>query len=86
MIKLFKPIQVLSFSRIPKQSFAIFSAYLNPERHITMNHNPHNAYEDIVMIGDYPMPNRAMKKEINRDYIPQIADIVFSVVKSKNVI
>jgi hypothetical protein len=38
----------------PVKGFCIFKGYLDPHRHITMSHNPHNVYVELYEIGQYP--------------------------------
>jgi hypothetical protein len=55
-------------SYLNKQNFCIFKPYLQPERHINMSHNFQNSYEDLVMIGDYPIAPRSNDKVLSRKY------------------
>ena len=79
MLKVFAPLRALkSLSPgVLSQSFCVYTAYLNPEKHIYMTHNPSNVYEDIFQIGDYPMPSRLMAREDSRLYVPQITSLLF---------
>lgn len=70
----------LNFKTVSPQvnkTFSVYTDYLNPEKHIYMSHNPDNIYQDIYQIGEYPMPQRLMIKEISKVYIPQIRTLVF---------
>jgi hypothetical protein len=55
MFKL-SPIARIASKLLTKQKFGfcINHGYLNPAKHITMNHNPHNIYIDAWDIGQYP--------------------------------
>ena len=79
MLKVFAPLRTLKTLSpgVLSQSFCVYTAYLNPEKHIYMTHNPSNVYEDIFQIGDYPMPSRFMAREDNRLYVPQITSLLF---------
>jgi len=83
MFKVFVPLRSLKTLSpgVLTQSFCIYTAYLNPEKHIYMTHNPSNAYEDIVQIGDYLLPGKPMEKELSRVYIPQITTLLFTELK-----
>lgn len=72
-------------SQSPARCFCMYTAYLNPEKHIYMNHNPSNVYEDILQIGDYVLPQKLMEKQLSRDYIPQITAKTFETVKKASV-
>ena len=53
----FNPIVKTTFRLLTRHStvnFCINAGYLNPAKHITMNHNPHNVYIDQYDIGQYP--------------------------------
>lgn len=67
------------------RGFCIYARYLNPANHITMNHNIQNMYEDVVMIGDYPVPARYAKKEHSKKYIPQMVELVYGYLNQKYV-
>ena len=90
MIKTLKPfLKTLRTATISPQiskGFCVYTAYLNPEKHIYMNHNPTNVYEDILQIGEYVLPSKSMNKDINRVYVPQITSIVFEELKKIYVI
>jgi hypothetical protein len=62
------------------RGFCIYASYLDPTKHISMNHNPNNMYEDLVMIGDYPVPAKAQVRIPSQQYVPQIAQITFDVL------
>lgn len=88
MFKNLRPIVVIQKVLLHKssaRSFCMYTAYLNPEKHIYMNHNPTNVYEDILQIGDYLLPQKLMVKQLSRDYIPQITAKTFETVKKANV-
>jgi hypothetical protein len=65
------------------RNFCVFAAYLDPKAHITMSHNPHNVYEDIVMMGDYLLPTKEMTRVISQKYKPELINIAFSVLNEK---
>lgn len=67
-----------------RNSFCVYQAYLNPERHINSGHNPNSAYEDIVMLGDYPVQSVTHDKVLSQAYVPSIASIAFSVLNKKH--
>lgn len=52
-------------------------------RHINTGHNPNNVYEDIVMLGDYPVASRTMDKVISQTYVPAITNIAFALLSKK---
>lgn len=83
MFKIFIPSRSLRTlaPAVLSRSFCIYAAYLNPEKHIYMTHNPSNVYEDILQIGDYPLPNRPMVREVSRVHVPQILSLLFSELK-----
>ncbi|KRW99169.1 hypothetical protein PPERSA_07412 [Pseudocohnilembus persalinus] len=66
------------FKNTPKNSFCIYEAYLNPERHINTTHNVNNVYEDIVLLGDYLLPDRLNEKTLSTTYVPQLLDVTFN--------
>jgi hypothetical protein len=41
---------------------------------------PNNVYDEVVPIGEYPLPNRLAWKEEAKHYIPKIADVTFGVL------
>lgn len=47
---------------IPRNTFCIYQAYLNPEKHINTGHNVNNVYEDIVLLGDFLLPTTLNEK------------------------
>jgi len=67
------------------RTFCINAAYLDPKAHITMTHNPHNVYEDIVMVGDVLLPTQEMKRVASRKYIPDLLKIAFDVLNKYHV-
>ncbi|EWS72332.1 hypothetical protein TTHERM_000939159 (macronuclear) [Tetrahymena thermophila SB210] len=71
------------FNPVLKNTFCIYQAYQNPLRHINTGHNPNNVYEDIVMLGDYPVQNRTHDKVISQTYVPAIANIAFTHLSKK---
>ncbi len=89
MLKLLKPFLKPHTSKALQpsmsQAFCIYTAYLNPEKHIYMNHNPTNTYEDILQIGDYVVPGKLMEKEMSQAYVPQITTLIFNHLKKANV-
>ena len=68
-----------------KFGFCVNQPYLNPERHITMSHNFNNVYEDIILLGDYPLPTVTNERVVSQDYIPSIISLVFSHLNKKYV-
>jgi len=70
----------------PARTFCINAAYLDPKYHITMSHNPHNAYEDIVMVGDVLLPTKEMTKIVSQKYMPDLLRIAFEVLNKYHVI
>ena len=76
---------VLETSFKPTRNFCINAAYLDPKAHITMSHNPHNVYEDIVMVGDVLQPTVEMKRVASRKYIPDLQRIAFDVLNKYHV-
>lgn len=78
--------QALKPSSRISRGFCIYASYLDPTKHITMNHNPNNMYEDLVMIGDYPVPGKPQARIPSQQYIPAIAEITFNVLNKAYVI
>lgn len=63
----------------PSQSgFCVFRGYLDPHRHNTMNHNPHNVYIDLWDVGQYPEVVD-MSSKPSRLYEPIVIDIAVEV-------
>lgn len=81
--KFVKPLTLISRN---SYLFCFNTAYLNPEKHIYMTHNPTNIYEDILQIGDYLMPQRLMEKQVSQVYVPHITSITFETLKQTFVI
>lgn len=55
--KLIRNINRVGLNRtIPRNTFCIYEAYLNPEKHVFTGHNVNNVYEDIVLLGDNLLP------------------------------
>jgi hypothetical protein len=73
--------RLLSRSRA---GFCITNGYLNPARHITMNHNPHNVYIDAYDIGQYPEVVEIMSQP-PRTYEPVVAKTLVEVINKKYV-
>lgn len=64
--------------------FCINKGYLNPAKHITMNHNPHNVYIDSYEIGEYPELVEIMSQPA-RTYEPAVARTLLEVINKKYV-
>jgi len=56
---------------------------LDPEKHIVTTHNFNNVYEDIIMLGDYPLPKRDNDRVLSLSYMPQILKISFDYLNVK---
>jgi len=69
--------------KTPSTGFCAYVRYLDPAKHITMNHNFQNVYEDTVKLGMYPLPQKEMVKELSKKYVPEIMNTVYSVLNSK---
>jgi hypothetical protein len=60
--------KISSLQKIGRRNFCVFEPYLHPERHINMSHNPQNCYEEIVVLGDYPIAPKSNDKILSRKY------------------
>lgn len=72
--------------KTPASGFCTYVRYLDPAKHITMNHNFQNVYEDSVKLGAYPLPKREPVKELSQKYVPEIVKTVYDVINRKQVI
>jgi len=77
--------KVIKLTRGQTYGFCISTPYLNPEKHITMNHNPADAYDEIVMLGDFPMPSRDNERERSHKYQDLLLSGINQFMKSKQV-
>ena len=67
---MFKRVSKLSI--LNKRNFCIYAPYLTPERHINMSHNAQNCYEEVIMLGDYPIAPKTNDKVLSRKYVKPV--------------
>mmetsp|Transcript_41856 Transcript_41856/g.48528 ORF Transcript_41856/g.48528 Transcript_41856/m.48528 type:complete len:226 (+) Transcript_41856:40-717(+) len=68
----------VSLLKTPSSGFCAYVRYLDPSKHITMNHNFQNVCEDHVKLGSYLLPTRESNKLLSQKYVPEIVNIVYS--------
>lgn len=51
-----------------------------------MGHNVNNVYEDIVMLGDFLLPNKLNYAEVSNTYVPKLLHVTFNHLNKKYVI
>ncbi len=66
-------------------NFCVDWAPLDPRKHTTMNHNPHNMYLDLYEYGQYPDWVHVCS-EAPRTYQPQIVNIITAVINARYVL
>lgn len=75
-------------ARLIKQSsagFCINQATLDPSKHITMNHNPHNMYVDAIDIGQYE-EMVFLSSVASKAYQPQVLAVTAQVLNNRYVL
>jgi hypothetical protein len=71
-------------SRAVAFSFCYNWAPLDPRKHTTMNHNPHNMYLDLYEYGEYPDWYHVCSTAPTT-YQPKVIDIIVSTINARYV-
>lgn len=50
-----------------------------------MGHNVNNVYEDIVLLGDFLLPNAVNEKALDNSYVPKLLHVTFNHLNNKYV-
>jgi hypothetical protein len=48
-----------------------------------MSHNPQNCYEEVVVLGDYPIAPRSNDKVLSRKYEQLLLKVLFDSIRQK---
>lgn len=82
MMRIGRTLRTASRLMRPSQSgFCVFKGYLDPYRHNTMNHNPHNVYIDLWDVGQYPEVVD-MSSKPPRTYEPVVVNTFVEVINN----
>ena len=85
MIKAFKTAQIAErLLRRSRFGFCVGVSLLNPQRHITMNHNSHNMYLDLFEYGQYE-DLVLIGSEAPRTYEPQVLSLLTRALSTRYV-